>query len=196
MISIHALTFRRTTKLFYFYPRPPRGGRLSGVGSYCFTTAFLSTPSARRATMDDFYIICSDKRFLSTPSARRATMDKLASAETASNFYPRPPRGGRPIKFTEASSPDQFLSTPSARRATSAPAWRCSPHSHFYPRPPRGGRQPGNLCTGYGGGHFYPRPPRGGRPSPTMTRLICCRFLSTPSARRATRSGRCCDLAV
>ena len=146
--------------------------------------------------MDDFYIICSDKRFLSTPSARRATMDKLASAETASNFYPRPPRGGRPIKFTEASSPDQFLSTPSARRATSAPAWRCSPHSHFYPRPPRGGRQPGNLCTGYGGGHFYPRPPRGGRPSPTMTRLICCRFLSTPSARRATRSGRCCDLAV
>ena len=47
--------------------------------------------------MDDFYIICSDKRFLSTPSARRATMDKLASAETASNFYPRPPRGGRPL---------------------------------------------------------------------------------------------------
>ena len=28
-------------------------GDVSGVGSYCFTTAFLSTPSARRATVAD-----------------------------------------------------------------------------------------------------------------------------------------------
>ena len=35
--------------------------------------------------------------------------------------------------------------------------------------------------------HFYPRPPRGGRrarPAPTRTSMV---FLSTPSARRATR---------
>ena len=34
---------------------------------------------------------------------------------------------------------------------------------------------------------FYPRPPRGGRPSSALVLLIAVRFLSTPSARRATR---------
>ena len=33
--------------------------------------------------------------FLSTPSARRATVPRLSSAYTFSYFYPRPPRGGR-----------------------------------------------------------------------------------------------------
>ena len=80
--------------------------------------------------------------------------------------------------------------------------------SNFYPRPPRGGRrrilQP-QLSAGY----FYPRPPRGGRRAADRFRGICFRisihalreegdhrllsaqstppkFLSTPSARRAT----------
>ena len=35
----------------YFYPRPPRGGRRSGIGIQCVTFLFLSTPSARRATI-------------------------------------------------------------------------------------------------------------------------------------------------
>ena len=34
----------------YFYPRPPRGGRRSVVTSVSTLVAFLSTPSARRAT--------------------------------------------------------------------------------------------------------------------------------------------------
>ena len=34
----------------YFYPRPPRGGRLKGFGFRLETLGFLSTPSARRAT--------------------------------------------------------------------------------------------------------------------------------------------------
>ena len=79
--------------------------------------------------------------FLSTPSARRATIEDLIEPEAVEHFYPRPPRGGRPaasglykttvdisihalreegdfcflpltITYT------QFLSTPSARRAT------------------------------------------------------------------------------
>ena len=81
--------------------------------------------------------------FLSTPSARRATTAPLLSTSTPSNFYPRPPRGGR--QALEASSGrkiwisihalreegdtfspfncfdfTKFLSTPSARRATKA----------------------------------------------------------------------------
>ncbi len=34
------------------------------------------------------------------------------------NFYPRPPRGGRPISMSFANAFFRFLSTPSARRAT------------------------------------------------------------------------------
>ena len=55
---------------------------------------FLSTPSARRATVTSVALLTSSK-FLSTPSARRATLMKSAKA-----------------------APAIFLSTPSARRAT------------------------------------------------------------------------------
>ena len=36
---------------------------------------------------------------------------------------------------------------------------------------------------------FYPRPPRGGRPPYCRRSDASCRFLSTPSARRATDAG-------
>ena len=35
-----------------FYPRPPRGGRLNRVKDDVIEELFLSTPSARRATME------------------------------------------------------------------------------------------------------------------------------------------------
>ena len=37
---------------FDFYPRPPRGGRPTSVGCVTFWFLFLSTPSARRATLE------------------------------------------------------------------------------------------------------------------------------------------------
>ena len=42
-------------------------------------------------------------------------------ASVSNDFYPRPPRGGRPLVLLLACSPCKFLSTPSARRATSRP---------------------------------------------------------------------------
>ena len=80
----------------------------------------------------------------------------------------------------------RFLSTPSARRATRNYLWTIHERINFYPRPPRGGR-PDNL----GSVHFliqdfYPRPPRGGRPVKPNCILPKSKFLSTPSARRAT----------
>ena len=39
---------------------------------------------------------------------------------TSSNFYPRPPRGGRPPFCVPPLLAIEFLSTPSARRATKA----------------------------------------------------------------------------
>ena len=38
----------------------------------------------------------SPSAFLSTPSARRATPRNRSTGSRLRNFYPRPPRGGRP----------------------------------------------------------------------------------------------------
>ena len=78
-----------------FYPRPPRGGRL---------------------TQDKIATLTAE--FLSTPSARRATWTGQNPAETIFYFYPRPPRGGRRKREIFFRNEALFLSTPSARRAT------------------------------------------------------------------------------
>ena len=80
----------------------------------------------------------------------------------------------------------QFLSTPSARRATPRCSWTPGRTTHFYPRPPRGGRRCQPESGRYPAGNFYPRPPRGGRRIITAHRPSLPKFLSTPSARRAT----------
>ena len=123
-----------------FYPRPPRGGRQNQRAILDSVAKFLSTPSARRATTatdeqafgyqisihalreegDDVQHTGAGRPslFLSTPSARRATSAKPS-------VHPG----------------HQFLSTPSARRATAFIIPLFHPGSDFYPRPPRGGRQ-------------------------------------------------------
>ena len=60
-----------------------------------------------------------ETKFLSTPSARRATMYSARAPRTSRHFYPRPPRGGRPFVSLVDKAANKFLSTPSARRATS-----------------------------------------------------------------------------
>ena len=79
-----------------------------------------------------------------------------------SNFYPRPPRGGRPCPSPSGFRGTLFLSTPSARRATPMQEPPGQSLENFYPRPPRGGRLPPcRQC--HWRVDFYPRPPRGGR---------------------------------
>ena len=56
--------------------------------------------------------------FLPTPSARRATHCFGAFGAVTPNFYPRPPRGGRPTADNNTQQITEFLPTPSARRAT------------------------------------------------------------------------------
>ena len=60
-----------------------------------------------------------ENKFLSTPSARRATLNTRPPFRSLINFYPRPPRGGRLLNKADAVVGVGFLSTPSARRATS-----------------------------------------------------------------------------
>ena len=63
----------------------------------------------------------------------------------------------------------------------------CLPSTkYFYPRPPRGGRPYVRLYETRKENDFYPRPPRGGRPPVLAIDRSTVKFLSTPSARRAT----------
>ena len=101
-ISIHALReegdtvkFRQATQRRYFYPRPPRGGRLT---RQCWPTG--SNEISIHALREE-----GDPRVDGAERHRRY-------------FYPRPPRGGRPMFAPTDMCSTIFLSTPSARRAT------------------------------------------------------------------------------
>ena len=100
-----------------FYPRPPRGGRRYQGTLIKNTKKFLSTPSARRATPCIEALCCVASISI---HALREEGDMLLQADSsrASNFYPRPPRGGRHVFDFGLIQTALFLSTPSARRAT------------------------------------------------------------------------------
>ena len=79
---------------------------------------FLSTPSARRATFAGplgAVVLCISIHAL-REEGDSGTFTRTATA--GSDFYPRPPRGGRPLDHVALSEDCLFLSTPSARRAT------------------------------------------------------------------------------
>ena len=100
-ISIHALRAEGDTNIAYYRAK---------------TELFLSTPSVRRAT---YRCEVSERfrKFLSTPSVRRATCLCADRFAIRTNFYPRPPCGGRPgLRISDVLS------------------------LNFYPRPPCGGR--------------------------------------------------------
>ena len=216
-ISIHALREEGDVAFFpvahhchNFYPRPPRGGRRYVQEFAAWVRRFLSTPSARRATFFSGGVFYWDE-FLSTPSARRATPGLCPDAQAGrisihalreegdqkgepitiplNDFYPRPPRGGRPSASPSTARRAGFLSPPSARRATSelpqlALVGAISIHAL---------REKGDvrlsvprICEV----DFYPRPPRGGRHIKKAQEPDNVQFLSTPSARRATKPMR------
>ena len=147
----------------YFYPRPPRGGRLGEHHHTGGSGQFLSTPSARRATLPSSRTYLSESLFLSTPSARRATE-------------------GWEDALREAL---KFLSTPSARRATYRGFGPCTPSEisiHALREEGDDSKPLSLLCASWISIHalreegddaatltlraqidFYPRPPRGGR---------------------------------
>ena len=176
----------------YFYPRPLRGGRLGvvvvggivdNISIHALCEEGDSMWMSRKPLTPYFYprplrggrrgVLSFDgtkSEFLSTPSARRATPVRRGAWSRRGYFYPRPLRGGRP----------RYLVPPRAS------------FSNFYPRPLRGGRPAGpgirpDLQ------HFYPRPLRGGRQSAHTDVFNLGRFLSTPSARRATAECRLDD---
>ena len=124
-------------------------------------------------------------QFLSTPSARRATPPLTPALAMVANFYPRPPRGGRLEGHFEPLLHNLFLSTPSARRATDhRPDLRLRRAISIHALREEGDERFTSKARVLM--DFYPRPPRGGRPGRSGCGQTCHRFLSTPSARRAT----------
>ena len=128
--------------------------------------------------------------FLSTPSARRATIRKVALVHALRiSIHALREEGD----YTEIENDYKLLISIHALREEGdlRLPWRTLPSFiDFYPRPPRGGRPCVKYSTSGNRENFYPRPPRGGRLDEIYHALHDEIFLSTPSARRATRNVR------
>ena len=124
---------------------------------------FLSTPSARRATLrgENLWLI-----LVISIHALREEGDVLSDMQTKEkrHFYPRPPRGGRLWDWRHKS-----------KRS-----------SYFYPRPPRGGRPDAQVCGLPAGSISIHALREEGDCCAVTVQLHNQLFLSTPSARRAT----------
>ena len=123
-----------------FYPRPPRGGRPGETLPNIQASQFLSTPSARRATQH------ADDRLRGVAisiHALREEGDAPASSlpSTPSNFYPRPPRGGRQYRCAECGCLDNISIHALREEGDDNTTERGRTQKYFYPRPPRGGRR-------------------------------------------------------
>ena len=85
---------------------------------------------------------CSSRyQFLSTPSARRATLRSRSSRAAPRYFYPRPPRGGRQVSGC-AFGVQVEISIHALREEGDTRVYFIAQRpANFYPRPPRGGRR-------------------------------------------------------
>ena len=106
-----------STSTTYFYPRPPRGGRLDIFIFDAGTIVFLSTPSARRAT--GFSKTKRTKTWISIHALREEGDERLPRPDRQPHISIHALReegdGGEPLLEADLI---EFLSTPSARRAT------------------------------------------------------------------------------
>ena len=180
---------------------------LSGAANV--VAIFLSTPSTRRATrlpgglgrVPDISIHAlreeGDKAgepvtipindFYPRPP-RGGRPFALASHILVTDFYPRPPRGGRPVALPNEPG-NRFISIHALREEGDVKGWlRATEVTRFLSTPSARRATARSALSAQVVRDFYPRPPRGGR------RILPCFFppkiifLSTPSARRATQA--------
>ena len=167
-----------------FYPRPPRGGRHQ-LHALSAEVVVISIHALREEGDGDAF--CGYRQRSISIHALREEGDpaQLPFERCPTNFYPRPPRGGRRGLTGVPSNAEQFLSTPSARRATcifvsavpiallflSTPSARRATLNRYHVLLWRtisihALREEGDTTQAgpsISPGYFYPRPPRGGR---------------------------------
>ena len=147
-------------------------------------SAFLSTLSLRRATMDtaskNRYL-----RFLSTLSLRRATRGEFVKREINRHFYPRSPCGERPRQKISIRQPHISIHALLAESDVTIITTTLLLED-FYPRSPCGERHTYASRLLIRLLYFYPRSPCGERRDLILQSAAAIRFLSTLSLRRAT----------
>ena len=112
-------------------------------------------------------------------------MLRRSIAVRSTDFYPRPPRGGRPAATWRAGTTETFLSTPSVGRATCQGTGVCARLGiSIHALRGEGDDEVGTAYTDRA--DFYPRPPWGGRLFRGCARVKVKVFLSAPSVGRAT----------
>ena len=217
VISIHALREegdlvrgRRCTSVLYFYPRPPRGGRLVNGNHELPNYGFLSTPSARRATGITLLYALADKISI---HALREEGDSCACAGLSGSqisihalreegdcanslldgilrhFYPRPPRGGR--RFAKQAAYTRYvISIHALREEGDATIKNTRQKSGKFLSTPSARRATQIVQTSGQQGKFLSTP--SARRATLKPEMLCASatFLSTPSARRATAAYR------
>ena len=146
----------------YFYPRPPRGGRL--CGRLCADLEDLISIHALREEGDVAAVRIGGEAtlFLSTPSARRATpQQQTLRGESNISIHALREEGDNSKQARRAAI---SISIHALREEGDQTSQVKKLHRHdFYPRPPRGGRRQSSKQICRQTDYFYPRPPRGGR---------------------------------
>ena len=104
----------------YFYPRPPRGGRLAMVKNHHSRNHHFYPRPPRGGRPQIARLRSSGSLFLSTPSARRATTGKNHRHRQEQISIHALREEGDAVRQCSRVSLRIFLSTPSARRATGA----------------------------------------------------------------------------
>ena len=171
----------------YFYPRPPRGGRLETVKTTITGCYFYPRPPRGGRPLHPAMMVCS----LISIHALREEGDATGRhhGTAATDFYPRPPRGGRRCRLSGHRG-DHTISIHALREEGDVGRVKddIKPNQisiHAL-------REEGDSSPEGERGiplDFYPRPPRGGRRSAVEAVKGGLQFLSTPSARRATQTA-------
>ncbi len=110
--------FSNMREAAYFYPRPPRGGRLV-IRIIALVSIWISIHALRE----------------------EGDVRKFGRTTGKEDFYPRPPRGGRPIAPSVPSMFIQISIHALREEGDFCPVISRRPRAYFYPRPPRGGRR-------------------------------------------------------
>ena len=165
----------RTSSAAYFYPRPPRGGRRGAGFPDNAVVQFLSTPSARRATVPRLsgFVEVTISIHALREEGDSALHTRLRCAGTISIHALRE-EGDNRVCCSQTDDGD------------------------FYPRPPRGGRRQGAVDIAQATPISIHALREEGDRCCTSEIQLFFEFLSTPSARRATSLGRvcCCRFSI